>query len=108
MPLVQTIYSNVLILLVSVLAMQVIKGPSVMLLVVVIPLVQAALHVISLQVNVSAMQDTKEPHAIPVILTSIMQVYLHFLLVQVSISTYHFKNKLRTRSILYLICSLWL
>ena len=89
MPLVQTIYSNVLILLVSVLAIQVIKGPSVMLLVVAIQLVQAALHVISLQVNVLAMQDTKEPHAIPVILTSIMQVYLHFLLVQVSISTYH-------------------
>ena len=107
MPLVQAAY-NVRIRLANVPVMQVIRAPSVMLLVGVIPLVQVALHVISLQVNVSAMQDTKEPHAIPVILTSIMQVYLHFLLVQVSISTYHFKNKLRTRSILYLICSLWL
>ena len=62
---------NVQILLVSVLAMLVIKGPSVMLLVVAIPLVQAALYVTNQQVNVLAIQDSQEPPVIPVIPTTI-------------------------------------
>ena len=83
MPLVQTIYSNVLILLVFVLAMKVIKGPSVMLLVVAIPLVQAALHVTNQQVNVLAILDTLESHVILVMLITTKQVMV--LLVHVSI-----------------------
>ena len=81
MPLVQAI-CNVLILLVSVLAMLVIKGPSVMLLVVAIPLVQAALHVTNQQVNVLAILDTLESHVIPVMPITIKQVMM--LLVHVS------------------------
>ena len=82
MQLVQAIY-NVLIPLVSVLAMQVIKGPSVTPLVVAIPLALVALHVTNQQVNVLAIQDTLESLVIPVMPTTIKQVTV--LLVHVSI-----------------------
>ena len=76
---------NVQILLVSVLAMQATKGQNVILLVVVIPLVQVAQHVISQQVNVLAIQDTQEPLVIPVLPTTTEQVAE---LVQVSIQSH--------------------
>ena len=85
MPLVQAAY-NVRIRLANVPVMQVIRAPSVMLLVGVIPLVQVALHVISLQVNVLAIQDTQEPHAIPVPPITTKQVMV--LLVQVGVLTH--------------------
>ena len=77
---------SVLILLANVPATLVIRALSVMLLVVVIPLVQVVLHVISLQVNVLAIQDTQEPHAIPVLPITTKQVMV--LLVQVSVITH--------------------
>ena len=70
MPPVQAI-CNVLIPLVSVLAMQVIKGPSVTPLVAAIPLAPVALHVTNQQVNVLAIQDSQKPPVIPVIPTTI-------------------------------------
>ena len=70
MPPVQAI-CNVLIPLVSVLAMQVIKGPSVTPLVVAIPLAPVALYVTNQQANVLAIQDSQEPPVIPVIPTTI-------------------------------------
>ena len=81
MPLVQAVY-NVRILLANVPVMQVIRAPSVMLLVGVIPLVQVALHVISLQVNVLAKLDTREQHVTPATQITTEQVTEH---VQVSI-----------------------
>ena len=84
MQLVQVV-CNVQILLVSVLAMQATKGQNVMLLVVVIPLVQVAQHVISQQVNVLAIQDTQELHVTPVLPTTTEQVAE---LVQVSIQSH--------------------
>ena len=65
---------NVLIQMVSVPAMLDLKGLNVMLLVVVIPLVQATLHVISLQVNVLATLVILVPHAINVQAPTIIQV----------------------------------
>ena len=82
MPLVQAA-CNVQILLVSVLAMLVIRAPNVILLVVVIQLDLAAQHVISLQVNVLAIQDIPEPHVTPVLPITTKQVMV--LLVQVSV-----------------------
>ena len=70
MLLVQAVY-NVQTQLALVPAMLVIKKPNVILLVVVIQLDQAAQYVISLQVNVHAMQDTQEPHVASVTLTTI-------------------------------------
>ena len=61
MLLVQVVY-NVLILLDSATAMLVIREQTVIPLVVVTLLVQVAIHVISLQVNVLAILDTQEPH----------------------------------------------
>ena len=58
---------------------------NVILLVVVKQLVQAALHVISLQVNVLVILDTQEPHATPVTKTTIKQVMEQ--LVQVTVSS---------------------
>ena len=74
---------NVQILLVSVLAMLVIKGPNVTLLVGVLQLGLAARHVISLLVNVLAILDTREPHVTPVIPTTTKKVMVS--LVQVSL-----------------------
>ena len=73
---------NVQIQLVSVLAMLVTKAPNVMLLVGVIPLDQAAHHVISRQVNVLAKLDTREQHVTPATQITTEQVTEH---VQVSI-----------------------
>ena len=73
MQLVQVV-CNVQILLVSVLAMQATKGQNVILLVVVIPLVQVAQHVISQQVNVLAILDTLEPLVTPVLQITTEQV----------------------------------
>ena len=73
MQLVQAVYS-VLIHLVSVPAMLDTKAPNVMLLVVVIPLVQVAQHVISQQVNVLAILDTLEPLVTPVLQITTEQV----------------------------------
>ena len=50
------------------------KGQNVILLVVVTLLVQAALYVISQQVNVPAILETQEPHVIPVTPTTTEQV----------------------------------
>ena len=75
---------NVQILLVSVLAMLVIKGPNVTLLVGVLQLGLAARHVISLLVNVLAILDTREPHVTPVIPTTTKKVMVSP--VQVSLS----------------------
>ena len=61
MLLVQVVY-NVLILLDSATAMLVIREQTVISLVVVTLLVQVAIHVINLQVNVLAILDTQEPH----------------------------------------------
>ena len=84
MQLVQAV-KNVQIPLVSVLVMLVTRVPNVILLVVVKQLVQAALHVISLQVNVLVILDTQEPHATPVTQTTIKQVMEQ--LVQVTLSS---------------------
>ena len=68
-----------------VLVILVTRVPNVILLVVVKQLVQAALHVISLQVNVLVILDTQEPHATPVTKTTIKQVMEQ--LVQVTLSS---------------------
>ena len=73
---------NVQIQLVSVLAMLVTKAPNVILLVGVIPLDQAAHHVISRQVNVLAKLGTQEQHVTPATQITTEQVTEH---VQVSI-----------------------
>ena len=73
MLLVQAVY-NVLILLDSAPAILVTREQTVILLVVVTLLVQAAIHVISLQVNALATQVTQEPHATPVIQITTEQV----------------------------------
>ena len=83
MQLVQAV-KNVQTPLVYVLVMLVTRVPNVILLVVVILLVQAALHVIRLQVNVLAILVTQEPHATLVTPTTIKQVLEQ--LVQVSIA----------------------
>ena len=88
MQLVQAV-KNVQIPLVSVLVMLVTRVPNVILLVVVKLLVQAALHVISLQVNVLVILDTQEPHATLVTLTTIEQVMEH-----AQVSTILFKHSL--------------
>ena len=76
---------NVLIHLVNVPAMLVTKVPSVMLLVVVIPLDQVVQHVMHQQVNVLVILAIQVPHAILAIQITIEQVVE---LVQVSIYTY--------------------
>ena len=81
MPLVQAV-CNVRILLANVPVMLVIRAPNVMLLVGVIPLDQAARHVISQQVNVLAKLDTQEQHVTPATQITTEQVTEH---VQVSI-----------------------
>ena len=65
---------NVLILLDNAPAMLVTRVQNVILLVVVTLLVQAALYVISQQVNVPAILETQEPHVIPVTPTTTEQV----------------------------------
>ena len=82
MPLVRAV-CNVLIQLVNVLVMLATRVITVILLVVVIPPVQAAQHVISLQDNVHAKLATQEPHVTPVTPTTIKQAME---LVQVSLS----------------------
>ena len=77
---------NVLIHLVNVPAMLATKEQNVMLLVVVTLLVQVVQHVMLPQVNVLAIQDTQEPHAIPVLPITTKQVMV--LLVQVSVITH--------------------
>ena len=77
---------NVLIHLVNVPAMLATKEQNVMLLVVVTLLVQVVQHVMLPQVNVLAIQDTQEPHAIPVLPITTKQVMV--LLVQVSVLTH--------------------
>ena len=84
MQLVQAV-KNVQIPLVSVLVMLVTRVPNVILLVVVIPLVQVAQHVISQQVNVLAKLDTLEPLVTPVLQITTEQVAE---LVQVSLSNF--------------------
>ena len=79
---------NALIQLDNVPVMLAIKEPNVILLVVVIPLVQVAQHVISQQVNVLAIQDTQELHVTPVLPTTTEQVAE---LVQVSVITHQSK-----------------
>ena len=76
---------NVLIHLVNVPAMLVTKVPSVMLLVVAIPLDQVVQHVMHQQVNVLVILAIQVPHAILAIQITIEQVAE---LVQVSIYTY--------------------
>ena len=71
-PLVQVV-CNVRLQPEHVLVMLVTRVPNVILLVVVTHLVQAALHVISLQVNVLAILGTQEPHVTPVAQTTIKQ-----------------------------------
>ena len=83
-PLVQVV-CNVRLQLEHVLVILVTRVPNVILLVVVKQLVQAALHVISLQVNVLVILDTQEPHATPVTKTTIKQVMEQ--LVQVTLSS---------------------
>ena len=73
MQLVQVV-CNVQTITVSVLVMLGTKGQNVILLVVVTLLVQAALYVISQQVNVPAILETQEPHVIPVTPTTTEQV----------------------------------
>ena len=73
MPLVQVV-CNVQTPQVSVLVMLDTKAINVILLVVVILLVQAALHVISQQANVHVILDTQEPHVTLVTPTTIQQV----------------------------------
>ena len=72
----QVVY-NVRTQLVHVPAMMDTRVPNVRLRVAVIPLVQAAQHVISLQANVLVMLDTMEPYATLVTLTIIEQVMEH-------------------------------
>ena len=88
MLLVQVVY-NVLILLDSATAMLVIREQTVIPLVVVTLLVQVAIHVISLQVNVLVILDTQEPHATLVTLTTIELVMEH-----AQVSTILFKHSL--------------
>ena len=76
---------NALIQLDNVPVMLAIKEPNVILLVVVIPLVQVAQHVISQQVNVLAILDTLEPLVTPVLQITTEQVAE---LVQVSLSNF--------------------
>ena len=76
---------NALIQLDNVPVMQAIKEPNVILLVVVIPLVQVAQHVISQQVNVLAILDTLEQLVTPVLQITTEQVAE---LVQVSLSNF--------------------
>ena len=83
-PLVQVV-CNVRLQPEHVLVTLVTRVPNVILLVVVKQLVQAALHVISLQVNVLVILDTQEPHATPVTKTTIKQVMEQ--LVQVTVSS---------------------
>ena len=80
---------NVLILPDSAPAMLVTRVRNVILVVDVIPLVQAAQHVISLQVNVLVILDTQEPHATLVTLTTIELVMEH-----AQVSTILFKHSL--------------
>ena len=75
-PLVQVV-CNVRLQPEHVLVTLVTRVPNVMLLVVVKQLVQAALHVISLQVNVLVILDTQEPHATLVTPTTIELVMEH-------------------------------
>ena len=82
MPLVRAV-CNVLIQLVNVLVMLATRVITVILLVVVIPPVQAAQHAISRQVNVHAKLATQEPHVTPVTLTTIKRAME---LAQVSLS----------------------
>ena len=82
MQLVQVV-CNVQTITVSVLVMLGTKGQHVILLVVVTLLVQAALYVISQQVNVPAILEIQEPHVIPVTLTTIKRAME---LAQVSLS----------------------
>ena len=72
----QVVY-NVRTQLVHVPAMADTRIPNVIQHVAVIPLVQAAQHVISLQVNVLVILDTQEPHATLVTLTTIELVMEH-------------------------------
>ena len=83
-PLVQVV-CNVRLQPEHVLVTLVTRVPNVILLVVVKQLVQAALRVISLQVNVLVILDTQEPHATPVTKTTINQVMEQ--LVQVTLSS---------------------
>ena len=76
---------NALIQVDNVPVMRAIKEPNVILLVVVIPLVQVAQHVISQQVNVLAILDTLEPLVTPVLQITTEQVAE---LVQVSLSNF--------------------
>ena len=81
----QVVY-NVRTQLVHVPAMADTKVPNVIQHVAVIPLVQAAQHAISRQVNVHAKLATQEPHVTPVTPTTIKQAME---LVQVSLSNLH-------------------
>ena len=80
-----------LIQVVNVPAKMATKAPNVMLLVVVIPLVQAVLHVMLLQVNVLAILATQVPHVILVLPITTEQVVE---LVQVSIQLISRRNHL--------------
>ena len=82
---------NALIQVDNVPVMRAIKEPNVILLVVVIPLVQVAQHVISQQVNVLAIQGTQEPHVTLVLPITTEQVVE---LVQVSIQLISRRNHL--------------
>ena len=75
---------NVLILLDNAPAMLVTRVQNVILLVVVTLLVQAALYVISQQVNALAIQDSQEPHVILVTPTTTKQV-MAFVQVRITI-----------------------
>ena len=75
---------NVRTPLVSVLVMLVTRVQNVILLVVVTLLVQAALYVISQQVNALAIQDSQEPHVILVTPTTTKQV-MAFVQVRITI-----------------------
>ena len=88
---------SVLIQMVSVPAMLDLKGLNVMLLVVVIPLVQATLHVISLQVNVLATLVILVPNVINVQAPTIIQVAF------VKVLKFLF-NSMANNVILYLAC----
>ena len=83
MQLVQAV-KNVQIPLVYVLVMLVTRVQNVILLVVVTLLVQAALYVISQQVNALAIQDSQEPHVILVTPTTTKQV-MAFVQVRITI-----------------------
>ena len=75
MPLVRAV-CNVLIQLVNVLVMLATRVITVILLVVVIPPVQAAQHAISRQVNVLAILDIPVPHVVPVLPITIKMAVL--------------------------------